>query len=222
MTTHLGLQRIMIPSAQVSQLTTGSITLPSARTAFVNYSDESLTLLGSFSLTSGTPTTIEVTNIPQTYKHLYIRATAQGMNSISANSFSSSGQNIFNGDTGTNYGFSEYYFWITGTSANGGSDSTDEMMNIYTPGNSDSRNNAAVTELYIRDYRSTTNYKNYIFNNGFRIDADSGSATRDGIFNFGAGEYKTLNPITSFSMVNTTNSFRANTSIFVYGYGDGS
>lgn len=29
MTTHLGLQRILLPSAQVSQLTTGSITLPS-------------------------------------------------------------------------------------------------------------------------------------------------------------------------------------------------
>lgn len=34
MTTHLGLQRILLPSAQVSQLTTGSITLPSARGAF--------------------------------------------------------------------------------------------------------------------------------------------------------------------------------------------
>ncbi len=34
MTTHLGLQRILLPSAQVSQLTTGSITLPSARGTF--------------------------------------------------------------------------------------------------------------------------------------------------------------------------------------------
>jgi hypothetical protein len=35
MAPHLGLQRIMIPSAQVSSLTTGSVTLPSARGAFV-------------------------------------------------------------------------------------------------------------------------------------------------------------------------------------------
>jgi hypothetical protein len=35
MAPHLGLQRIMVPSAQVSSLTTGVITLPSARTAFV-------------------------------------------------------------------------------------------------------------------------------------------------------------------------------------------
>lgn len=34
MTTHLGLQRILLPSAQVSSLTTGSITLPSARGSF--------------------------------------------------------------------------------------------------------------------------------------------------------------------------------------------
>lgn len=34
MTTHLGLQRILLPSAQVSSLTTGSITLPSARGMF--------------------------------------------------------------------------------------------------------------------------------------------------------------------------------------------
>jgi hypothetical protein len=36
MTPHLGLQRIMIPSAQVSSLTTSSITLPSAKSAFVS------------------------------------------------------------------------------------------------------------------------------------------------------------------------------------------
>jgi hypothetical protein len=35
MSPHLGLQRIMIPSAQISSLTTGSVTLPSARGAFV-------------------------------------------------------------------------------------------------------------------------------------------------------------------------------------------
>lgn len=37
MAPHLGLQRIMIPSAQVSSLTTGSITLPSAKGAFDSF-----------------------------------------------------------------------------------------------------------------------------------------------------------------------------------------
>ena len=70
MTTHLGLQRILLPSAQVSQLTTGSITLPSARTAFVVPTD--FESIASFTAT-GSETTTTFSSIPQTYKHLQVR-----------------------------------------------------------------------------------------------------------------------------------------------------
>jgi hypothetical protein len=71
MTTHLGLQRILLPSAQVSQLTTGSITLPSARTAFIP--PTSFQPIASFTAGAGGSTAIDFTSIPATYTHLQIR-----------------------------------------------------------------------------------------------------------------------------------------------------
>jgi hypothetical protein len=71
MTTHLGLQRILLPSAQVSQLATGSITLPSARGAFVFPVDD-FSSIASTTLSSSA-TSITLSSIPQTFKHLHIR-----------------------------------------------------------------------------------------------------------------------------------------------------
>jgi hypothetical protein len=69
MAPHLGLQRIMIPSAQVSSLTTGSITLPSARGAFADTSFDSI---GSFVFT-GSETSVTFDNISANYDHLQVR-----------------------------------------------------------------------------------------------------------------------------------------------------
>ena len=70
MTTHLGLQRILLPSAQVSSLTTGSITLPSARGQFTEPGD--FESIATSTLSSATAS-ITFNSIPQTYKHLQIR-----------------------------------------------------------------------------------------------------------------------------------------------------
>ena len=78
MTTHLGLQRIMIPSAQVSSLTTGSITLPSARGEFLS---SDMYSIASAYASSGTQAYFEFTDIPQTYKHLELRYNLQGATS---------------------------------------------------------------------------------------------------------------------------------------------
>lgn len=72
MTTHLSLQRMLLPTAQVSDLTTGSITLPSARGA---YSDTSYDLIETIALESASAT-VEFTSIPQTYQHLEVRYNA--------------------------------------------------------------------------------------------------------------------------------------------------
>lgn len=69
MTTHLGLQRILLPSAQVSQLTTGSITLPSARGAFT----ETGTYESIASFTGTGQSTITFSSIPTTFQHLQVR-----------------------------------------------------------------------------------------------------------------------------------------------------
>jgi len=70
MTAHLGLQRILLPSAQVSQLTTGTITLPSARGAFVP--DTDFQPIASTVL-STSASTITFSSIPATFKHLQVR-----------------------------------------------------------------------------------------------------------------------------------------------------
>jgi hypothetical protein len=69
MTTHLGLQRILLPSAQVSQLTTGSITLPSARGAF---SDGAYDFIATNDVATAT-SSITFSSIPTTYQHLQLR-----------------------------------------------------------------------------------------------------------------------------------------------------
>ena len=97
----------MIPSAQVSSLTTGSITLPSARGAFVTgdfYSISSQTL-------SANQTTISFTDIPQTYKHLQFRifqkSVDQGNNAVNT---------FFNNDTT----LANYAYMLQGGDGGGG------------------------------------------------------------------------------------------------------
>jgi hypothetical protein len=109
MAPHLGLQRIMIPSAQVSSLTTGSITLPSARGQF---EDTSFQSIASYTLSSS-QSTITFSSIPTTYQHLQIRYLARDTTStVDANSLLLR----FNGDSGSNY--TRHYFYSDGASLN--------------------------------------------------------------------------------------------------------
>jgi hypothetical protein len=109
MTTHLGLQRILLPSAQVSQLTTGSITLPSAGQTFIPPTDfQSI----ASALGNGTTTDFTFNSIPQTYKYLQIRITARSTGSYPGS------DNLYiqyNGDTSTNYNNRSFYGYWTGT-----------------------------------------------------------------------------------------------------------
>jgi hypothetical protein len=66
----------MIPSAQVSSLTTGSVTLPSAKGAFELYQG-AFDALSTRTLTSSASEVIFL-GIPSGYKHLQIRATVLG------------------------------------------------------------------------------------------------------------------------------------------------
>lgn len=110
MTTHLGLQRILLPSAQVSSLTTGSITLPSARGAFVEGDFESI---ATITVGSGGSSSIEFTSIPATYKHLQIRGMYLGAASFDFQRIQ------FNNDT-TNANYYSHNFAGNGTSASTG------------------------------------------------------------------------------------------------------
>ena len=77
MTLHLASQRLLLPSAQVSTLTTGSITLPSARGAYASALATSAFESIASSSISGSPSSVTFSSIPQTYKHLEVRVVAR-------------------------------------------------------------------------------------------------------------------------------------------------
>lgn len=72
MTPYLGLQRKLLPTAQVSSLTTGSVTLPSARQSVAS----TFEAIQSFELVSSTDV-VWFVNIPQYYEHLQLRITSK-------------------------------------------------------------------------------------------------------------------------------------------------
>lgn len=98
MTTHLALQRPMLPTAQVSALTSGSITLPSARGAFVDPTN--FESIATYTVSGSSTSVITFSSISQTYTHLVLR----GLLKLSP----TSGTDItcyvkFNSDAGSNY-----------------------------------------------------------------------------------------------------------------------
>lgn len=108
MTTHLGLQRILLPSAQVSTLTTGSITLPSARGQAVEYANNyDYELISTTTISNGDSSTTWL-SLPSTRTGYTIEYT--GNFSAATNLMLR-----FNGDTGNNYDYGYY----RGTTASG-------------------------------------------------------------------------------------------------------
>lgn len=66
---HLASSRILIPSAQVSSLTTGSVSVPSSADKFDDGAFYSIASASS----AGSSANFNFSSIPQTYKHLEIR-----------------------------------------------------------------------------------------------------------------------------------------------------
>lgn len=133
MTTHLGLQRTMIPGAQASALTTGSISLAGARGQYVEYF-ESWESIASITAT-GSSNSITFSSIPQTYKHLHIR----GLIRNNANVGGDAAWMRINGDTGSNYDTWKWYsFNQSGVSA-GASGNVDYSRFAINTADSNSR-----------------------------------------------------------------------------------
>ena len=155
MTTHLGLQRILLPSAQVSQLTTGSITLPSARTAFVSNSYESI---ATVSVGSGGQSTMTFSSIPSTYTHLQLRGLVRN-SSASAGSLDMYMR--FNGDSGASKYTAYHQFFGYDTSSKGAAASFNQSSiaaaYILRNGNSASYFTSVIIDIF--DYRNTNKFK---------------------------------------------------------------
>lgn len=107
---NLAILRQAIPSAQVSSLTTGSITLPSARGQAVEYpSNYDYELLATTTISNGTSSTTWST-LPSDRTGYTIEYT--GSVSAATNFYLR-----FNGDTGNNYDFG-YYRGVTASGTN--------------------------------------------------------------------------------------------------------
>jgi hypothetical protein len=153
MTPHLGLQRIMIPSSQVSSLTTGSIALPSGKGNFYDGAYGSYDALASITVPSGGLASIVFAGIPTGYKHLQIRTLVR--NTSTSNGYTAR----FNGDSSSNY--TRHYFIGTGTNppvgVSGGL-STSVIINDATISTSIT-NAFGISVCDILDYASTNKNK---------------------------------------------------------------
>ena len=157
MPTHLGLQRILLPSAQVSSLTTGSITLPSARGAFdptLGYT-EAFESINSTTLSTDT-STITFSSIPSTYRYLQLRG-----NIRLERSGDLAGELIirFNNDSTAN-NYRSYYAGVSGTTSTStyAATQTGSQTGYYglrLPANNSLSNNFGAFIVDIYDYSSS-------------------------------------------------------------------
>jgi hypothetical protein len=205
MTTHLALQRILLPSAQVSSLTTGSITLPSARGAFTDGQFESI----ATTTLSSSNTVITFSNIPQTYYALRL----SGITRYDNNGISQLAVFQFNGDTGSNYNY-----WVmrgeghTGSVTGGGAVNQTSIPYPHGPGSTASSNNFSAFILDIVDYTLTSKYKSTKMLNGFATNGGSEEQ-----LHMTTGLWKSTSAITSISFSCSSQNMVANTTIALYG-----
>lgn len=201
MTTHLGLQRTMIPGAQASALTTGSISLAGAKRAFVPPGE--MWAIATYSSTSAFDA-FSFLNIPQTYRFLVVR-----INGATVAPQDSSYKIRFNTDSDTgqistrdNYptGGTLYHQWL----ANNG------IMDDGT----DSTGSTQSWHFVIGNYTDTTGYKSLNVITGVIRDSEARVINWTGIAN-----KKNTNAITAlyFSHNNGANFFAANSRFTLYG-----
>jgi hypothetical protein len=204
MTTHLGLQRILLPSAQVSSLTTGSITLPSARGAFAPPADFESIATG---IGTGSNNSITFSSIPTDYVHLQIRYHV----------FNSSENNTlrmrFNG-ANTTY----YSQWAgangTGTVSDLTSHDTGSFICQNSPGvMAESGSQPAVGIVDIYDPQSTTGMKSYKYISTAQTTTGTG-----GSIHWGGGHYSgSTSAISSITIFMGSGSFTTGSVVALYG-----
>ena len=135
---------------------------------------------------SGGETTITFSSIPQTYKHLQLRAFTKG-----------GGARIqFNGDTGSNY--NRRFVYGNGTSALAGEQIGQTISSIIDNISQQANTfNAAIVDIY--DYTSTNKFKNMLSLTGY----DDGSGSNCEIFFF-SGLWRSTSAITSLTLTGGT------------------
>jgi hypothetical protein len=204
MAPHLGLQRIMIPSAQVSSLTTGSITLPSAKGTFVPPGD--YFSLDSYNLTT-TTTSVTFSSISQDYTHLEVRLYTKTAGGTSLSDIRAR----FNGDTNTNYSWHKLYNSESGDAAVTGAGGANYMFAGVT--NETVSGAFNTTSILIPDYKNTSKFTT--------IRTRSGGTQGTGGTNYtqwGGGTWRNTAAVTSLTIYEANgNGFVAGSAFHLYG-----
>ena len=211
MAPHLGLQRIMIPSAQVSSLTTGSITLPSARGTYVEGNFEAIQTVALTSAQSS----ISFTSIPQTYKHLQIRGILKWDYSSNSSPDTSAVGVRFNGDSGTKYP----YGTLTGAGNNANanayaSSAVTKGIGGYSVALNSHSTHASMFAgviIDIPEYANTNKYKTVMNFGGF--DTNGGIAR----VSYGSFAWADTAAITSIEVFPDYPNWATNTTLSLYG-----
>jgi hypothetical protein len=202
MTTHLGLQRILVPSAQVSTLTTGSITLPSARGAFFPEGYESIATL---SATSGS--SVEFTSIPSNFKHLQIRGIGRTARANVEDGF----YLRFNGTTTP---YIDHHLYGTNVVSNFANTGSDTEIETYTlPGNNATAGIFGSVIVDIYDYASTDKFKTIKLLGGFDNNSTSGRVE------FVGASWRNTAAITSITLIAGNSTWVSPSSFALYGIG---
>lgn len=206
MTTHLSLQRMLLPTAQVSSLTTGSITLPGARGQTVP--EYGATAAFDYIAQSQPSTnTVTFSNIPQTYRHLRILMSTRSSDTIGNITFNSTGSALY----------SEYnmYSYSVNTSSFGTISGANQIRRWGTNDGGVGDASRAVIDIY--NYTSTTFTKSVTMMSHYNNDANI----------FTGGSFNSASAITSITLA-TGNSASGATSmassdsfIILYGIKDG-
>jgi hypothetical protein len=201
MTTHLGLQRILLPSAQVSQLTTGSITLPSARGAFSTPGD-----FESIATSTGTSSAIVTFNsIPADYKHLQLRCLIRDSRSATANTL----RIYFNNSESADYAYG-IAGWDGTKSAGVGVAQNNAVGGVHTSTNA-SANFYGWAIITILDYKNTSKKKSLKTEYGYNLNGS-------GYAQWGNGLWNSTAAITRIDFANNAGSnFLANSHFALYG-----
>lgn len=187
MAPHLGLQRIMVPSAQVSSLTTGSITLPSAKGTF--------TETGSFfsiaSATVGVGGTPSVTFTDggawSAYTHLQLRCrvmSATGTPELVLN---------FNGVTGSTIYTQHAVYGTADGSTPSAYGAANQTLGITWQGAGGDTTNPAVNIIDITEFANTNKFKTFRSLTG-RNNYNSGTIS------INSGGFRSTNAITSITL----------------------
>lgn len=213
MTTHLSLQRMLLPTAQVSDLTTGSITLPGARGAFVPPLENGYSAIQTVTLTDSLSTEVTFNGLPSGANYFQLRIyakDAQAGTSLSA----VWARMRFNGDENQNY---SHQYIITNGSSNSSNYSRNRASIAYWAANGDTTypNAYAATVIDIYEPYSTTKNKSVMVWTSVNAISSGTSPIHNGFY---ASAWNSTSAITSITLLPLTGSYWKTGSTFaLYG-----